>query len=172
MKALITGYPGTGKSSVARELQKRGHNAYDTEAMRGYMHAESIETGERISLPSPIPRGWFAEIGGNNWNIPRVTKLLESHDDVFICVLADNQHILYDVFDFIFLLTLDDIEIENRLKSRNSTQYGKNSDELSDIMTFHGHFEQSLLNAGAVEIKADKGVTEVTDEILSIADKS
>ena len=123
-------------------------------------------------MPSPVPRGWFAETGGNNWDIPRVTKLLVSHDDVFICVLADNQQILYDVFDFIFLLTLDDIEIENRLKSRNSTQYGKNSGELSDIMTFHHHFEQSLLNANAIEIKADKGVIEVTDEILSNTDTS
>ncbi|HSW80718.1 MAG TPA: AAA family ATPase [Candidatus Saccharimonadales bacterium] len=171
MKVLVTGYPGTGKSSVARELKKRGHNAYDTEGMRGYMHAQDIDTGEKIPIPTPVPRGWFDKVGNYNWDIPRIANLLASHEDVFLCSLADNQQILYDVFDFIFLLTLDDVELENRLRSRMTTNYGKNSGELSDIMTFHRRFEQSLLNLGAIEIKANRGIIEVTDEILSFTDR-
>ena len=58
---LVTGYPGTGKSAVAHELQRRGRHAYDAEAIRGLMHAESNVTGERIALPSPVPTGWFQQ---------------------------------------------------------------------------------------------------------------
>jgi len=169
MKVLITGYPGTGKSSVAKELQRRGHVAYDTEAMRGYMHAESIQTGIRIPLPQPVPRGWFGTTGGYNWDIPRVTELLNTYDDVFICALADNQERLYELFDKIFLLTLDEVEMEQRLRSRNTTSYGKDPGELADILTYHQHFEESLLNGtGAISIpvNAKPDLSEVVNEIL------
>jgi hypothetical protein len=166
VKVLITGYPGTGKSSVAKELQERGHAAYDTEAMRGYMHAESVENSRRIRVPSPVPRDWFDDIGNINWDIPRVTTLLNSHDDVFICALADNQEALYDLFDFIFLLTLDEIEMEQRLRSRTTTNYGKDSGELADIFVNHQHFEQSLRERGAIEISVKPALSEVVNEIL------
>jgi len=167
MKALVTGYPGTGKSSVARELQKRGYAAYDTEAMRGYMHAESLVTGEHIPLPSPVPRGWFETTGGYNWDVPRVSALLNSHDDVFICALADNQERLYDLFDAIFLLTLDEVEMEHRLRLRSTTVYGKDLAELADILLHHRHFEQNLLARGAIAIAAKKAIPEVVNQILS-----
>ncbi len=167
MKALITGYPGTGKSSVARELQKRGHNAYDTEAMRGYMHAESLKTGKRIPLPNPVPRGWFETTGGYNWDIPHVSVLLSSYDDVFVCALADNQEELYDLFDIIFLLTLDEVEMEHRLRLRSDTTYGKDPHELADILLHHRHFEQSLLAHGAVAVNAAQAIPQVVNEILS-----
>ena len=94
MKALVTGYPSTGKSSITKELRQRRHVAYDTETMRGYMHAESIQTGARIPLPQPVPRGWFGTTGGYNWDITRVIALLNAHEDIFICALADNQEII------------------------------------------------------------------------------
>ncbi len=122
---------------------------------------------KEIKLPSPVPRGWFDDVGGYNWDIPRVTQLLDSHDDVYICALADNQEILYDVLDYIFLLTLDEVELEKRLRLRNTTNYGKDAQELADIMTLHRHFEQSLLNAGAIQLNVAKNLPEVVDEILS-----
>jgi 2-phosphoglycerate kinase len=167
MKSLVTGYPGTGKSSVARELQRRGHVSYDTEAMRGYMHAESIQTGAKIPLPQPVPRGWFEVIGGYNWDIPRVTSLLNTHEDVFICALADNQESLYNMFDRIFLLTLNELEMERRLCSRITTDYGKDPGELADILVHHRHFEQSLLNnARAIPVDSAHAIPEVVNEIL------
>jgi len=168
MKVLVTGYPGTGKSSVAKELQRRGHTAYDTEAMRSYMHAESIQTGARIPLPQPVPRGWFETAGGYNWDIPRVTTLLNAHEDVFICALADNQEELYDMFDKIFLLTLNELEMEHRLRLRDTTDYGKDPGELADILVHHLHFEQGMLNnVGAVPVDATHAIPEVVNEILS-----
>lgn len=163
---LITGYPGTGKSSIARELKKRGHAAYDTEAMRGYMHVESITSGKRIPLPSPVPRGWFDITGGYNWDIPRVLSLINLRDDIFICALADNQESLYDSFDKVFLLILDETELEKRLRLRTTTNYGKDAGELADILTSHRHFEQSLLARGAIGISVSKAVPEVVNEIL------
>jgi hypothetical protein len=166
MKVLITGYPGTGKTSIAKALHERGYNAYDTESMRGYMHAESVQSGERIPLPSPVPRGWFSDTGEYNWDVVRVLKLLNSHDDVFICALADNQEQLYQEFDRIFLLLLDETVMEQRLRLRQSTSYGKDHDERADILLNHRHFENNLLEIGATPIQSEHAIPQVVDEIL------
>ena len=170
-KFLVTGYPGTGKSSVAHELRRRGHFAYDTESMRGYMHVENVETGRHVPLPSPVPAGWF-DTNSYVWDIIRVSQLLLEHDDVYLCALADNQEQLYAAFDKIFILLLDETLLRQRLESRSTTSYGKDSQELSDIMKMHRHFEASLLNAGAIAINTDKSLPDVVTEILKLSKTS
>ncbi|MBL8160061.1 hypothetical protein JNJ66_06420 [Candidatus Saccharibacteria bacterium] len=165
-KFLITGYPGTGKSSVARALQHRGHTAYDTEAMPGYMHAES-HGGQRIHLPSPVPAGWFDRVGAYNWNVSRIERLLQQPGEAYFCALADNQPLFYDRFDKIFLLLLDETVMLQRLHSRTERAYGHDRQELSDIMLMHRHFEQSLVARGAVGITTQKALPEVVADILA-----
>ena len=166
MKALITGYPGTGKSSIAQVLKEKGHAAYDIEAMPGYMHAVDIETGVRSKLPSPVPRHWFDNVGAYDWDTEKIRQLLSAHEDIFICALADNQEQLYTSFDIIFLLLLDEIEMENRLLSRETTSYGKDQGELADILLNHHHFEKSLLDLGAYPINTTHALPEIVNEIL------
>jgi hypothetical protein len=165
---LITGYPGTGKSSVARGLQKRGHKAYDSEAMRGYMHAVSLVTGRKILLPSPVPASWFQTTGAYIWDVNKVTQLIQQNDDIFICALADNQQDFYDLFDGIILLILDETLMRHRLELRTDTDYGKDPRELSDIMKGHRHFEQSLLEKGALPVDTSSALPEIVDRILSL----
>lgn len=167
MKVLITGYPGTGKSTIAKALKTRGRHAYDTEAMRNFMHAEANSTSRRIAIPSPVPRGWFDTTGSYNWDVPRVTTLIQSYKDVFICALADNQEIFYPLFDKIFIL-LDEVELEKRLRLRFTTPYGKDRDELVDILLLHKHFEQSLIENGAVPINVQPSVIDIVDTILGL----
>lgn len=164
---LITGYPGTGKSSVAKELQKRGRAAYDTEAMRGYMHAVSITTGRRIPIPNPVPSGWFNDTGACIWDAVKLPQLLAQPKTVFVCALADNQEAFYHLFDAIFLLVLDQTIMRHRLVLRTTCAYGKDDGELSDIFTYHRQFEQSLLAQGALPIDTDKPLPEVVNDILA-----
>jgi gluconate kinase len=161
-KFLVTGYPGTGKSSVANELKKLGRNAYDTESMHAYMHAESLDNGRREPLPRPVPRGWFTT-NAYNWDIIRVQQLLDAHDELYICALADNQELLYPSFDKIFLLMLDETVLQQRLAMRTTANYGKDRDELSDILLAHRHFEQSLLAQGAIPINVTASLRDVAN---------
>jgi hypothetical protein len=69
--------------------------------------------------------------------VVRVAELLKSYDDIFICALADNQADFYDI-DMIFVLTLDEPVMRQRLGSREKTDRGKDAGELSDIFWVTG----------------------------------
>ena len=72
------------------------------------------------------------------------------------------------MFDKIFLLTLNELEMEHRLRLRDTTDYGKDPGELADILVHHLHFEQGMLNnVGAVPVDATHAIPEVVNEILS-----
>jgi broad-specificity NMP kinase len=167
MNYLITGFPGTGKTSIAAELKKRGHAAYDTENMRGLMHTESRITGKHIHRPNKVPRDWYDLAGAYNWDPLKLSKLLQSSGDKFICAKAHNQPDFYDMFQHIFLLTLDFTELIQRLRSREGNAIGKTDQELSDILIHREHFEQSLLNHGATPINVARPLKEVVDSILA-----
>ncbi len=167
MKILITGFPGTGKSTIARTLKKRGYHAYDPERMHAFMHLENRITGKHIKRPPNTPRGWYDTEGAFNWNIPAVTKLLESYEEIYICSLADNMQSLYSDFDFIFILTADDFLLQQRLEKRNSG-LSTTPSQMADILTLHRHFEQSLIEQGAYQLDVKKSVEQLVTTILEI----
>lgn len=166
MNYLITGFPGTGKSAVASELKRRGHRAYDPEKMRNYMHVEDRSSGRHIKAPADLPRGWYDNVAAYKWDPIKIQKLLDEPGDIYICSLAHNQQEFISQFSKIFLLTLDESELETRLRSRDGNALGKTLAELADIMTLHRHFEQNLINNGAVVLNTAMSVTAIVDRIL------
>ncbi len=171
MKCLITGFPGMGKSSIAKELKRRGHRAYDPQSIRQHMHVQDRLTGERILPPDDVPKGWYDSVGAFNWDPVRVRTLMNSSEDVFICSLAHNQSWFYSEFDIIFVLTLDNADLTTRLNSRTGKTIGKTNEELSDIINNHRGFEQNLLNKGAIRINVAQPLGKIVDKIIDEMNK-
>jgi len=166
MKILITGYPGTGKSTIAKALKKLGRNAYDPQSMHAYMHVEDQGTGRHIQQPKPVPVGWYDTIGSYNWDSIKINELLDRPGDIFICSLAHNQTEFYNRFDVIFLLRLDHGLLKKRLSSRGQNGIGSAPSELHDILERKVHFENSLIEHGAVSIDASRPTGALVEQIL------
>lgn len=157
---LITGEAGTGKSSVAAELRKRGYLAYDADETLAY-HAERA-TGKPIleKLEHYTQTAWI-------WDAARLRALLASHKDVFLTGASDNQHEFYPLFTKIFILTLDATTLTQRLQNRRAGDYGMHPEELQEILRTFAGFTRRTIEDGALPIDATKPLETVVDEILA-----
>jgi broad-specificity NMP kinase len=165
VKYLVTGQAGTGKSSVAEELQRRGFTAYDTDAMEELTWFDHVETGlpaQPGEVQHPIDFRRFAW----NWREPALRKLLESADDVFICAITSNTVELLHLFDRIFVLVLDRETLSRRLHERTTNSFGKHPAEAEAVLAHNDVIADEWRARGGVPIDANHPLEAVVDEIL------
>lgn len=76
-RLLLTGMSGTGKSTLVRELMRRGYKAIDTDH-DGWSHWVDVRTG----LPAPPPAPGEYRWGELDWvwNEEKISALLSRHD--------------------------------------------------------------------------------------------
>jgi hypothetical protein len=88
---LITGNPGSGKTTMVAELTRLGYAAVDADD-----HIARWENG-------PEGRTWV-------WDRPELEHLIQrlAPGPAFVCGIALNQRDMLEVFDHIFLLALDE----------------------------------------------------------------
>jgi dephospho-CoA kinase len=163
---LVTGYPATGKSSVADELKRRGHAAYDTDNLPGLSH-HVYKDGTPVDLSKSHIEDkseleWV-------WDKAKLTELLNSADEVFICAITSKQHEFYDHFDKIFVLTIDEATLKHRLLTRTTNDFGKHPNEMKMLVDGRKPFVQQMLKVGAIPIDATQPLEKVVDDVLTRA---
>jgi dephospho-CoA kinase len=160
---LITGNPGSGKSTVALELTRRGFTALDTDEIAGWETA----TGVSVSQPEHPTDEWLL---GHRWVWSR-TRLEDAirartttGKPVFLCGIALNQREMLDCFDLVFLLSLDDTTQLDRLDTASNAH--RNEAQRAQIIQGRPMFEQEMRSAGAVVLDGRQPTPRVVDRIL------
>ena len=166
MRYLITGVAGTGKSTAAKELQKRGYAAYDTE--EGFSYYIDKKTGERCAYPKQPSQEWY-DSHERVFDEKILMNLLKKHADetLFICSITANQAKFYPDFDKIFLLSASDELITHRLGTRTNNYFGRNPLDLQRVIGRHQQFDDELLALGAIPIDASQDIGSMCDDIIS-----
>lgn len=165
-KYLITGVAGTGKTAVIEQLAKRGYTAYSTDEIPEATQLQDLTTGQFIKkIGAPID---FSKYGWN-WQADGLKSLLSSDDTVFIGASVSNQEKFHHLFDKIFVLSVDEATLRNRLATRiKDDNYGKNPKDLARVLYLHKKLEHRLIDeAGGVAIDGTQPVEKVESEILS-----
>jgi broad-specificity NMP kinase len=165
MNYLITGVAGTGKSTIAKELHRRGYAAYDTE--EGFSYYIDKQTGERCTYPKQPSQEWY-DRHERVFDEKVLMNLLKKHADepLFICSITANQIKYYPQFDKIFLLTAPDDVITHRLGTRTNNYFGRHPLDLARVIGRHEQFDDELKAAGAVVIDSTQPLDTVADEII------
>ena len=169
MNYLITGFPGSGKSTVADELEKRGYAAYNTDDIPGISYFVDRTTKKPVSVPKNASSDWKLKHDWA-WNPDKIQALLNNIKDVYIGAISSNQADFYDQFEKIFVLTIDEPTMRQRLASRSSENniFGKNPNELAHLLKIREEVQKQLLdNKKAIAIDATQSLEKVINTILS-----
>ena len=160
---LITGNPGSGKTTVALELSRRGFAALDTDEIAGW----ETPTGVPVSQPERATDEWLL---GHRWVWSRrrlhdaIRARTTAGRPVFLCGIAMNQREMLDCFDLVFLLSLDDMTQLDRLDTASNAH--RNHAQRAQIVQGRPVFEQEMRTAGAVVLDGRLPTPRVVDRIL------
>jgi hypothetical protein len=152
---LVEGVSGTGKTSVCRELNRRGHHAVNGD--RDLAYQGDPETGEAIDS---------AVHENHIWDVGRVHALVaDQHEPVtFFCGGSRNFARFIDLFDEVFVLSVDLHTLHQRLDQRPPDEWGSTPAERELIVRLQ-RSEEDIPTAGVV-IDATPPLDDVVDEIL------
>ena len=144
---LITGNPGSGKTTVALELTRRGHTALDTDEIAGWETAE----GRAVGQPHHPTDEWLRKHRWV-WRRSRLEDAIRVREaagrPVFLCGTAVNQREMLDCFDLVFLLSLDDTTQLDRLDTASNAH--RNAAQRAQIVRGRPVFEEEMRAAGAL----------------------
>ncbi len=130
---LIEGVSGTGKTTVATELQQRGYHVIHGD--RELAYRGDPRTGEPLIGFRHEQEDVAFVHRQHLWHVGKVRSLAadKSHPVSFFCGGSRNSHHFIDLFDAVFVLEIDRETLENRLQAgpKTSLAEGRPSGTLS-----------------------------------------
>lgn len=147
---LISGLPGTGKTTVCKELQSRGLHAIDADSAFG-----------------------FQDKGRWLWNEDELLRIVDDAtiESLFICGSASNRDAFINKFDKVFILYVDDKTLANRLASRTNNNFGKNPEIAARQIELNQGVKAYSVRRERIVINAARPISEVVDEIVALSKK-
>jgi adenylate kinase family enzyme len=163
---LIEGVSGTGKTTVAEELQRRGYHVIHGD--RELAYRGNPQTGEPLDGPAPesVTDSLLWQHKNWIWNVDKVRSLAadKSTATSFFCGGSRNLDHFIDVFDEVFVLAVDLDTLNRRLAARPQDEFGGKPEERELIRRLHLTKEDDP--KGGVVIDATAPVERVVEEIL------
>lgn len=164
---LIEGVSGTGKTSVATELQRRGYHVIHGD--RELAYKGDPETGEPLDGSAHGQDSADVAFGHRHhlWDVDKVKSLIadRSHPLSFFCGGSRNFHRFVDLFDGVFVLNVDVDTLNSRLARRPEDEFGGKPAERDVILRLHATQEDVPRNATGIDATAP--LASVVDDILS-----
>lgn len=164
----VTGNSGVGKSTVCTFLKSRGELAVDAD-WEGYNHWVDRTSGQVVvDPPDPVPAGWLDRFG---WKISRAeveALAARAHNQTaFLCGSVENEADVWDLFDLVVCLVVDNDTVRDRLLTRTTNSFGKHPEELAAALDCNDGVESTYRRLGATIIDGRRPLAEVAAAILA-----
>jgi len=166
MKIYVTGISGTGKTTMAKELEKRGFYAISIDEVPNLCFWINKKTKKKIEGEVELNKKF---IDTHDWfcDTEYLKKLINKGSDlVFVFGIASNQNDFLDLFDKTLLLQCKPETFISRIENRTDNDFGKDKTAQEKILGFYQNFENELLEKGAISITSEGSVEEVVENII------
>lgn len=163
----ITGVPGTGKTTIQKELERQGYEAYDIDHPR-FGGPTNLVTGEPTVVPPIEERSaeWFKQ---HEWRVSRtaIEELKRQSEGrvVYLCGTATTEHLVWSLFDKVFYLQIDEATLRSRLAGREGNDFGKTEQESQMILERYRESQESVKDLDVIMIDATKGLGTTVKQI-------
>jgi adenylate kinase family enzyme len=163
---LITGNPGSGKSTLVAELSRRGLTAIDADDLAFW--ADS--TGVQVDQPADADDGWRLAHRWV-WSRSRMLPAITAASSMFVCGIARNQAEMLDLFDKVFLLVIDEDTQNSRIAHSSRTASPDRTDAMKQqIRDGRATFQAEMLARGAIPLDGTATSKVIADRLLSYLD--
>ncbi|MHA7290644.1 AAA family ATPase [Arthrobacter sp. MDT3-24] len=142
-RVLITGMSGVGKTTVLKELSRRGYRTIDT------------DYGDWV-----LPDG--------TWDEPRMSALLASDLSLVVSGTAENQGRFYHRFVAVVLLSAPVEVLIDRVSARTNNPYGNSEADQAAIRQYVLDVEPLLRNGATLELDGCRPIPELADAVENL----
>jgi adenylate kinase family enzyme len=155
---LIDGVSCAGKTTVCRELQRRGYQVIHGDDELAYWG--DLKTGEPVHGGADTDRAWL-------WDVAKVNALVRDHGHAatFFCGGSRNANRFIALFDEVFVLDIDVETLNRRLAARPATEWGGTAQE-GEAFARLQHATKVGLPVNAIIIDATAPIARVVETML------
>lgn len=151
---LVEGVSASGKTSVCNELQRLGHHA--------------VHGDRELAYRGDPATGAPVDTGGHEyhlWDVAKVRALVadERYEATFFCGGSRNHGDFIDLFDAVFVLTIDRDTLLARLDARPEDEFGARPHERDLVQRLHLSGEDT---PDGIAIDATGPLRHVVDSIV------
>jgi adenylate kinase family enzyme len=165
----ITGLAGSGKTTVCKELVRRGFEAHDADS-EGFNKWQNKESGEIVEVYDKDKgnlEDWYKKY---SWSTIRskVEELANKATNklIFICGVSANEETVWDLYTKVICLNIDESTLRDRITSRTTNNFGKEPYEFEMLLKWHKSYLGEYLKKGALVVNANRPLDNVVDDIL------
>lgn len=169
----VTGISGAGKSTVREELARRGFAAFDTDEdeVAQWTHTVTRAITPLLADAHRTPE-FLAE---HEWRAEpeRVRQLARDAESrrTFLCGSVGNDDEVWEFFDSVFVLSIDESSLRHRLLTRTAHDFGTKPHELDLVLVWHSVIDDYYRSRGAVLVDATRPIGAIVDEMLDYTPK-
>lgn len=167
-KVFITGVSGTGKTTLAEELKNRGIRVIDVDHIPGLCSWVNNETGDEVAIANIANiDNKFIDEHDYVCNIEKLESMMNESSNLVMVFgsVGDNSKLL-PLFDKVFLLRCAPKVITERLKTRTTNNFGKDTAVQERMLDWRTVFDKLMLDAGAVPIDTEQPLEKVAEQVV------
>lgn len=171
MKILVTGTPGSGKTTLVKYAQSlNDRRFYDADELSWLCEWREFKTSKVLGLVSEMEQKsndeWFKN-NGWYWREDKLRKFLHNTEDAFLCGSSENIASCYKFFDKIIILDKTKQELLENLKSPDrKNPFGKTTKQRENFMEWQEYLIKEAARYNSILLEGND-IAEVYQRVVA-----